>query len=322
MEHIRFDWSLEELQALYDQPLMKLVAQSHALHGCYHRIGEVQLCRLLSIKTGGCPEDCKYCPQSSRYQTNVSPQPLVSYETTLAFAKQAAERGITRICLGAAWREVRDNKQFAEILRMVKGVKALGLEVCCTLGMLQPHQAKQLKDAGLYAYNHNLDSSERFYKTIITTRTYQDRLRTLEIVRKAGISVCCGGILGMGETIQDRLELLLMLCRHNPHPESVPINRLIIIPGTPLENRETLSLWELLRIIAIARICMPLANVRLSAGRSGLSYEGQALCFFAGANSIHTGEKLLTQVNNSEESDEEMFALLGLERRPAFQENA
>lgn len=315
---IRYNWTIEELQELHALPLLALLAKSHLVHNQFHEPTQIQVCSLISIKTGGCPEDCKYCAQSSRYQTSVSSQPLMQYEAVLAEAKKAAARGATRVCLGAAWREVRDSKQFAEVLRMVKGISDLGLEVCCTLGMLQEHQARQLKEAGLHAYNHNLDSSEKFYKTIITTRTYQDRLNTLDIVEKAHLSVCCGGILGMGETPRDRLELLLTLSRRNPHPESVPINRLSQIPGTPLEKQSSVSIWEMIRVIGVARIVLPEAMLRLSCGRREMSYEQQALCFLAGANSIFAGEKLLTVANTPIDKDEDMFQLLGLQKRPAF----
>lgn len=315
---IRHDWTLEELKKLYALPLYELISKSHLLHSQFHEGGEVQICSLISIKTGGCPEDCKYCAQSSRYQTSVSAEPMMQYEVVLNEAKKAIKRGATRICLGAAWREVRDSKQFEEVLQMVKGITSLGVEVCCTLGMLKESQAQRLKEAGLYAYNHNLDSSEKFYKTIITTRTYQDRLNTLAIVEKANLSVCCGGILGMGEEPIDRLELLLTLCRRNPHPESVPINRLTQIPGTPLENQPKFSFWEMVRVIAIARLVMPKAMIRLSSERIEMSYEQQFLCFFAGANSIFAGEKLLTVANTPIDKDEEMFQLLGLKKRPAF----
>lgn len=315
---IRYDWTIEELKELYAMPLLELIAKANLLHNQFHKPCEVQVCSLISIKTGGCPEDCKYCAQSSRYQTSVSAQPMMQYETVLNEAKKAIQRGATRVCLGAAWREVRDSKQFEEVLQMVKGITDLGVEVCCTLGMLKEHQAERLKAAGLYAYNHNLDSSEKFYKTIITTRTYQDRLNTLDIAEKANLSVCCGGILGMGEDPIDRLELLLTLCRRNPHPESVPINRLSQIPGTPLEDQPKVSIWEMVRAIAVARIVLPEAMVRLSCGRIEMSYEQQALCFLAGANSIFAGEKLLTVANTPVDKDEEMFQLLGLKKRPAF----
>lgn len=315
---IRYDWTIEELKELYELPLLELVSKSHLIHTRFHKTGEIQVCTLISIKTGGCPEDCKYCSQSSRYQTSVSAQPLMQYETVITEAKKAIARGATRVCLVAAWREVRDNKQFEEALRMTKGVTDLGVEVCCCFGMLKDTQAKRLKEAGAYAYNHNLDSSESFYKTIITTRTYQDRLDTLGVVEAAGISVCCGGILGMGEETVDRLELLLKLCTRNPHPESVPVNRLSPVPGTPLQNQPIVSIWEMIRMIAATRIAIPQAMVRLSCGRIQMSYEEQALCFLAGANSIHAGEKLLTLANTPIDRDEEMFQLLGLKKRPAF----
>jgi biotin synthase len=297
---------------------MELIATSHRIHHQFHKPSEIQVCSLISIKTGGCVEDCKYCAQSSRYSTSVSAQPMMTYEAVLSEAKKAVEQGATRICLGAAWREVRDNKPFEEVLKMIKGISDLGVEVCCTLGMLKEPQAQRLKEAGLYAYNHNLDSSEKFYQTIITTRTYQDRLRTLDAVEKVDLSVCCGGILGMGEDVIDRLELLLTLAKRNPHPESVPINRLSSIPGTPLENSPQVSVWEMIRVIAIARIVLPRAMVRLSCGRIEMSYEQQALCFLAGANSIFAGEKLLTVANTSIDKDEEMFQLLGLKKKAAF----
>lgn len=315
---IRHDWTIEELEELHALPLLELISKSQSVHIQFHPPGEVQVCSLVSIKTGGCPEDCKYCAQSSRYQTATSAQPMMQYEEVLSEAKKAVERGVTRVCLGAAWREVRDGKQFDSVLTMIKGITNLGVEVCCTLGMLKEHQAKRLKEAGLYAYNHNLDSSEKYYKTIITTRTYQERLDTLDVAQKAELSVCCGGILGLGEEVLDRLELLLTLCRRDPHPESVPINRLSPIPGTPLENQPKVSTWEMVRIIAVARIVLPQAMVRLTSGRPEMSFEEQALCFLAGANSIFTGEKLLTVANNAVDKDEEMFQLLGIKKRPAF----
>lgn len=316
--NIRHDWTIDELQQIYDTPLLQLISKSNLIHVHYHPPGEVQVCSLISIKTGGCPEDCKYCPQSSHYQTAVSAQPMMSCSEVLKEAQRAIGRGATRICLGAAWRETRDSKQFEDVLEMIKGITDMGVEVCCTLGMLKEHQAIRLKEAGLYAYNHNLDSSEKFYKTIITTRTYQDRLNTLDIAEKADLSVCCGGILGLGEDSLDRLELLLTLCTRSSHPESVPINRLSPIPGTPLGNRPKLSAWEMVRLIAVARIVMPKAMIRLSAGRIEMSFEEQALCFLAGVNSIHAGEKLLTIANTSIDKDEEMFQLLGLKKRPPF----
>lgn len=315
---IKYSWKIEELQNFYEMPFLKLLSNSHAVFNKWHEVGEVQVCSLISIKTGGCPEDCKYCPQSSRYQTSVSAQPLMEYNEVINDAKRAVERGATRICLGAAWRMVRDNKQFDAVLEMIKGVAELGVEVCCTLGMLNEHQAVRLKEAGLYAYNHNLDSSENFYPTIITTRTYQDRLNTLNTIEKAQLSVCCGGIIGMGESIQDRLELLQTLANRNPHPESVPINQLTQVPGTPLENQANLSIWEVVRMISVARIVLPKAIIRLSCGRIKMSFQDQALCFFAGANSIFMGEKLLTVPNTACDKDEEMFQILGLKKRATY----
>lgn len=318
---LKYDWTLKELQQLDGLPLLELISRANAIHVKYHKPGEMQVGGLISIKTGGCPEDCKYCAQSSRYQTPVAAEPMLSYDTVLAEAKRAIARGATRVCLGAAWREARNSKQFDDVLAMVRGITALGAEVCCTLGMLKPEQAKRLKDAGLYAYNHNLDSSENHYKNFVTTRTYQDRLDTLDVVEKAGLSLCCGGILGLGESATDRLELLLALCRRNPHPDSVPINRLIRVPGTPYEHLPEVTIWEVARMVALARIALPRAMVRFSAGRQGISFEGQALCFLAGANSIWLGEKLLTMGNPSTDKDEEMFKILGLSKRPGFIRN-
>jgi biotin synthase len=314
----RHDWTIEELREIYDLPLLELISKSNHIHVQIHQPSEIQVCSLISIKTGGCPEDCKYCAQSSRYQTPVSAQPMMSITEVLNEAKRAIGRGATRVCLGAAWREVRDSKQFEDVLQMIKQITDMGVEVCCTLGMLKEHQAARLKEAGLYAYNHNLDTSEQFYTSITTTRTYQERLATLDVVQQANLSVCCGGILGMGESSMDRLNLLLTLCRRNPHPESVPVNRLSPISGTPLENQSQISIWEIIRVIAVARIVMPKAMIRLSAGRIESSFEEQTLCFLAGANSIFAGEKLLTVTNTPVDRDEEMFHLLSLKKRPAF----
>lgn len=316
--NIRYDWTIDELKEMYDLPLLELISKSNHIHVQIHKPSEIQVCSLISIKTGGCPEDCKYCAQSSRYQTSIFAQAMMPLTEVLNEAKKAVGRGSTRICLGAAWREIRDSKQFEDVLQMIKEITSLGVEVCCTLGMLKDHQAARLKESGLYAYNHNLDSSEEFYKTIITTRTYQERLATLDIAEQANLSVCCGGILGMGESSVDRLNLLLTLCQRNPHPESVPVNRLSAIPGTPLENQPKVSVWEMIRMIAVARIAMPNAMIRLSAGRIEMAFEEQTLCFLAGANSIFAGEKLLTVANTPIDRDEEMFQILGLKKRPAF----
>lgn len=314
---IRHDWTMEELLDLYDQPLLGLIRDAGKVHELHHDRLEVQVCSLISIKTGGCPEDCKYCAQSSRYQTAVKALPMLEHDEVISLAKSAIQNGASRVCLGAAWREVRDSNQFDSVLHMIKSIADLGVEVCCTLGMLKPHQAEKLKEAGLYAYNHNLDSSENFYKTIITTRTYQERLQTLDIVEKTGLSVCCGAIFGMGESARDRLEFLHTLSRREPHPESIPINRLSPISGTPLEKAPPMPIWEMVRIIAVTRIVIPKAMIRLSAGRIQMSPIEQALSFLAGANSIFAGEKLLTIANTPIDQDRELFELLGLTKRHA-----
>ncbi|HEY9786921.1 MAG TPA: biotin synthase BioB [Candidatus Obscuribacterales bacterium] len=315
---VRNDWSREEIAEIYHQPLLELVFQASCVHRVYQETGKVQKCTLLSIKTGACPEDCAYCPQSARYKTGVAAEPLMSPEAVLDAARAARDAGSTRFCMGAAWREVKDNEQFEDVLKMVRGVHELGLEVCCTLGMLTLEQAKRLKDAGLSAYNHNIDTSERFYSEIISTRTYEDRLNTLSNVRQAGISVCCGGIVGMGETADDRIDMLHTLATLPEHPESVPINALVPVAGTPLENRAPVAFWTLLRTIATARIAMPQSMVRLSAGRKDLSHAQQALCFLAGANSIFSGEKLLTTANCEADEDDALFSELGLEALDPF----
>ncbi|MFU8860720.1 MAG: biotin synthase BioB [Cyclonatronaceae bacterium] len=320
MKEIRTDWSKSEIEEIYRTPLMELIYRAATVHREYHRTGEVQVCTLLSIKTGGCPEDCSYCPQSARYQTEVDAEPLMQLNDVIDAAMQARENGSTRFCMGSAWRNARNNKDFERVTEMIKAVNSMGLEVCCTLGMLSEEQAMKLKEAGLYAYNHNLDSGEEFYEQIITTRTYNDRLKTLENVRKANLSVCCGGIIGMGETDGDRLDLLHTLATLPKHPESVPINALVAVKGTPMEGREKASVWEMVRMIATARILMPTSMVRLSAGRVDMPVSEQALCFMAGANSIFAGEKLLTTRNNETDQDKLMFDLLGLEPRKAFKE--
>lgn len=318
---LRKDWTLEEVKAIYDSPLMDLMYRAATVHKEYHRTGEVQVCTLLSVKTGGCPEDCAYCPQAARYHTGVEVHRLLEVEEVLTKASIAKQNGSTRFCMGAAWRNVRDNKDFDKILDMVKGVNTLGMEVCCTLGMISEEQAQKLKEAGLYAYNHNLDTSEEFYAEIITTRTYNDRLETLENVRKSGISMCSGGIIGMGETHDDRVGMLWTLATMPVHPESVPVNALVPVEGTPLENQPRVSVWEMVRMIATARILMPKAMVRLSAGRLEMPMSEQALCFMAGANSIFAGDKLLTTPNPAVNEDEEMFAILGLQPRPSYSES-
>jgi biotin synthase len=309
-----------DVAAIYHTPVLELIARAGEVHRRHHEPGEVQVCVLLSVKTGGCPEDCAYCPQAARYQTDVEAQGLMDVESVLTAARRAKQQGATRFCMGAAWREVKDGPQFDRVLEMVRGIKDLGgLEVCCTLGMLGGDQARRLKEAGLDAYNHNLDTSEEYYDRIITTRTYRDRLDTLEQVRAAGISVCCGGILGMGETDDDRIALLHTLATLPEPPESVPINALVAVEGTPLGDRPWVAIWEMVRTIATARILMPTAMVRLSAGRLHLGESDQALCFLAGANSIFAGERLLTTPNPEPDRDRLMFERLGLRPRPAGQ---
>ena len=317
---IRNDWSIEEITNIYNTPLLDLIFRAASVHREYNETGEVQVCTLLSIKTGGCPEDCAYCPQAARYNTGVNVQALMQKKEVLEYAAKAKAAGSTRFCMGAAWREVRDNKDFDRVLEMVKGVNELGMEVCCTLGMLNEDQAKKLADAGLHAYNHNLDTSPEYYNEIITTRTYNDRLSTLDNVRKAGVTVCCGGIIGLGETHEDRIGMLHTLVTMSKHPDSVPINALVRVKGTPLENNAKIDTWDMVRMIATARILMPATMVRLSAGRTEMSQAEQALCFMAGANSIFAGDKLLTTPNPSFEEDNQMFELLGLKPRVAFKD--
>ncbi|HZF18020.1 MAG TPA: biotin synthase BioB [Steroidobacteraceae bacterium] len=307
----RHDWTVAEVAAVYGQPFMDLVHTAQSVHRRYFVPSEVQVSTLLSIKTGGCPEDCAYCPQSARYTTGVEREELLSVEEVVARARAARDAGATRFCMGAAYRSPKD-KQLETIVDMVREVRALGLETCATLGMLSAPQARALKAAGLDYYNHNLDTSEAFYGDIITTRTYQDRLDTLDAVRDAGMHVCCGGIVGMGETRQDRVEFLQRLATLAEHPESVPINELVRVEGTPLAGTEKLDPLEFVRTIATARILMPKAHVRLSAGRTEMSDELQALCFLAGANSIFYGEKLLTTGNPDVAHDRGLFARLGI----------
>lgn len=310
---VRHDWTPAEVRAIHDLPLMELVYRAQTVHRRVFGDHKVQLCSLLSIKTGGCSEDCGYCPQAARYHTGVKAEKLMGVDDVLEQARAARAKGATRFCMGAAWREVRDGPQFDAVLDMVRGVRGLGMEACCTLGMLTEKQAHRLKDAGLTAYNHNLDTSPEFYGHVITTRTYDDRLRTLQRVRDAGISVCCGGIIGLGESVDDRCRLLATLGRQDPHPESVPVNTLVAVDGTPLAEERPVETTELVRMIATARIVMPAAMVRLSAGRLTMSEEAQLLCFLAGANSVFFGEKLLTTGNPSFEGDLAMLERAGLE---------
>ena len=312
--------TVEEIKEIYNMPLMELIYKAATVHREYQDTGEVQVCTLLSVKTGGCSEDCAYCPQAARYHTDITVQALMQTNDVLEYAKKAKSAGSTRFCMGAAWREVRDNRDFDRVIEFVQEVNKLGMEVCCTLGMLTEQQAQRLADAGLYAYNHNLDTSQEYYGEIISTRTYDDRLQTLEHVRKAGVSVCCGGIIGLGETHEDRIKMLHTLSNLPEHPESVPVNALVRVKGTPLENNDKVDIWDMVRMIATARILMPRTMVRLSAGRSEMSIAEQALCFMAGANSIFAGDKLLTTPNPSFDEDNAMFDLLGLKPREAFKE--
>jgi biotin synthase len=309
---LRHDWTLEEIEAIYTTPLLELVFQAQLVHREHHRPDEVQGCMLLSIKTGGCPEDCAYCPQSAHYHTGVAREELLSVDEALAAARSARENGATRFCMGAAWRDVPHDARFKRVLQMVRGVRDLGMEACCTLGMLNDEQAEALAEAGLTAYNHNLDTSPEFYGEIIHTRSYRERLDTLGRVRRVGITVCSGGIIGMGEDRAARCGLLQQLSSLDPHPESVPVNMLVRVAGTPLADQPPADAFELVRTIATARILMPLAKVRLSAGRLSLSEEAQALCFLAGANSVFLGDKLLTTPNPGQDADTLLFERLGM----------
>ena len=319
---IRYNWQKSEIREIYDTPFLELVYQAASVHRQFHDSRKIQVCKLISIKTGGCPEDCSYCAQSSRYKTEVKAQALLEKETVVSIAQQAKESGVSRVCMGAAWREVRDNSQFEQVLEMVKEVTALGLEVCCTLGMLTQTQARRLEEAGLYAYNHNLDTSPDYYSTIITTRTYGDRLNTINNVRQTNVTVCSGGILGLGESVDDRVSMLQTLATLHPHPESVPINILSQVEGTPLENQPDVPIWDVVRMIATARILMPASDVRLSAGRARLSQVEQTLCFLAGANSIFSSDNghmlTVTTPCPGYNADQEMLNLLGLEVRSPF----
>jgi biotin synthase len=309
---LRSDWTREEVAVIFRTALPELIFRAQTIHRQFHAPDRVQTCQLISIKTGGCPEDCAYCPQSAHYDADVERQGLLDVQHVLSVARDAASRGVTRFCMGAAWRQAPEGKDFENVLEMVRGVSSLSLEVCCTLGMLTETQAVRLKEAGLNAYNHNLDTSPEFYGSIITTRVYDDRLRTLAAVRKAGITVCCGGILGMGESQSDRIGLLHQLANLSPHPESVPINMLVRVAGTPMADQPSLDPLEMVRAIATARILMPASRVRLAAGRKQMSPEAVTLCFLAGANSIFVGEKLLTTPNPGPDEDQHLLETLGL----------
>ena len=312
MNAVRHDWSVKEARALHDLPLFELVDKARALHREHHPEQEVQLCSLLSVKTGGCPENCSYCPQSSHYDTAVKGERMMKVDEVLEAARTAKDHGATRFCMGAAWREVKDGEAFDRVIAMVRGVKELKMEACVTLGMLSGDQALRLKEAGLDAYNHNIDTSAGYYKSIITTREQSARFKTLQNVRDAGITVCCGGIIGMGESIDDRCAMLVSLATLAQHPESVPINALVRVPGTPMENLPPIDAMEFVRMIALARILMPDAKVRLSAGRTELTREAQLLCLYTGANSIFYGDTLLTTPNPDLSEDQRLIESAGL----------
>lgn len=318
MEEQNKQWNLETITELYNSPLLELVYRAAIVHREHHNARTVQVSTLLSIKTGACPEDCAYCPQAARYHTDIEKNDLMSVEQVRKAAINAQAQGSSRLCMGAAWRNVKDDADFDHVLELVETVNDLNMEVCCTLGMLSESQAKKLADAGLYAYNHNLDSSKEFYKEIISTRGYEDRLKTLENARKAKLTLCSGGIVGMGESVEDRCAMLMTLAELDPQPESVPINALVAVKGTPLENQKPIPIWDMVRMVATTRIVLPKTTVRLSAGRTEMSREGQALCFMAGAGSIFAGDKLLTTPNPACNEDMEMFEQLGLIPQAAF----
>jgi len=310
--------SIDAISQIYNQPILDLVFKAAAVHREHNVANEIQVSSLISIKTGACPEDCSYCSQSARFKTEIKVEKLMPVSEVLEKATVAKESGASRLCMGAAWRNVKDNGDFDKVLDMVSQVNDMGLEVCCTLGMLTPVQAQKLADAGLYAYNHNLDTSEDYYKDVISTRAFEDRLETIDNVRKSNVTVCSGGIIGMGEALEDRAGMLVALTSLNPQPESVPINALVAVEGTPMEDMEPIAIWDMIRMVATTRIVMPETQVRLSAGRTEMSREGQAMCFFAGANSIFAGDKLLTTPNPDVNADMEMFKLLGLNPQKPF----
>ncbi|WP_313503256.1 biotin synthase BioB [Kaistella carnis] len=315
-------WTRDEVVSLYNKPLMDLLFEAASVHRKYHDPNKVQVSTLVSIKTGGCPEDCGYCPQAARYHTDVKAKELMGVEEVIAKGLEAKASGSSRICMGAAWRNIKDGPEFDQVLEMVRSLNKLDIEVCCTLGMITENQAHRLSEAGLYAYNHNIDSSEDYYEEIISTRGYKDRLQTIQNVRKTNITVCSGGIIGMGESIENRADMLITLASMTPHPESVPINALVPVKGTPIGEMELVTSWEMVRMVATARILLPETQVRLSAGRTNMSQEGQALCFFAGANSIFAGDQLLTTPNPDINDDLKMFEALGLVPQQPFEKHA
>lgn len=318
---INKDYSnINALTKLYQTPIMDLLYKSATVHRENHNPNEVQMSSLISIKTGGCPEDCGYCPQSAKYNTHLEVKPMMEVKEVVDLASNAKTNGSSRVCMGAAWREVRDNRDFDKVVEMVQEINGMGMEVCATLGMLNQGQADRLKNAGLYAYNHNLDSSPEFYKDIISTREYEQRIETIGHARNAGISVCSGGIIGMGETIEDRMGMLMTYVHMEQPPESLPINALVAVEGTPLEEQDQIPVWDIIRMIAVSRILFPETIIRLSAGRTEMSHEAQALCFFAGASSIFAGDKLLTTPNPDFNDDAELFKILGLSTKKPFQD--
>ncbi len=322
MNTIKHNWTKEEILTLYNKPLMELLYEAATVHRVHNDPNTVQVSTLLSIKTGGCPEDCGYCPQAARYHTDIEGNDLMSVQQVKAQALRAKASGSSRVCMGAAWRNVKDGPEFDQVLEMVRTINKLEMEVCCTLGMLTENQARRLAEAGLYAYNHNLDTSEEYYKKVISTRGYEDRLETIANVRKTNVTVCSGGIIGMGESAEDRAGMLVSLSTLDPHPESVPINALVAVEGTPMEEEKPVEIWEMIRMVATTRIVMPETQVRLSAGRTQMSREGQAMCFFAGANSIFAGDKLLTTPHPDVNEDMELFKTLGLIPQQAFVKKA
>ncbi|MBP2831354.1 biotin synthase BioB [Aquimarina sp. U1-2] len=322
MSVIRHDWTKQEILDIYNKPMMDLLYEAATVHRQFHDPNTVQVSTLLSIKTGGCPEDCGYCPQAARYHTDIEGNDLMSVRQVKAQALRAKASGSSRVCMGAAWRNVKDGQEFEDVLEMVRTINKLDMEVCCTLGMLTENQAQRLAEAGLYAYNHNLDTSEEYYKKVISTRGYEDRLQTIDNVRKTNVTVCSGGIIGMGEDVEDRAGMLVALSKLNPQPESVPINALVAVEGTPMEDEQPVPIWDMIRMVATTRIVMPNTQVRLSAGRTQMNREGQAMCFFAGANSIFAGDKLLTTPNPDVNEDMEMFKVLGLQPQKPFVKKA
>ena len=318
MSQVRHNWTKDEVLQVYNKPMMDLLYEAATIHRKQHDPNVVQVSTLLSIKTGGCPEDCGYCPQAARYHTGIKGNGLMTLNKVKAQALRAKQSGSSRVCMGAAWRNVKDGPEFDQVLEMVRTINKLNMEVCCTLGMVTENQAKRLAEAGLYAYNHNLDSSEEYYKEVISTRGYKDRLDTINNVRKTNVTVCSGGIIGMGESTEDRAGMLVALSTLNPQPESTPINALVAVEGTPLEDQHPIEIWDMIRMVATTRIVLPETQVRLSAGRTQMSREGQAICFFAGANSIFAGDKLLTTPNPDVNEDMKMFQLLGLNPQKPF----